>query len=226
MGRMVFLALKRSRLDHWYQRHVIALVLLQISFVLFLAIAYCLFLTTADQFWFLNYVDISDARYTGEFFVVFGRVMLMFTFYIPITLLLTLEIIRILLAQFVVKDETMKDKKDSSSVRANDVTVIEDLGCVSHIFSDKTGTLTQNLMTFAAIALPGPIRVSSLKEEANDDEDDDTWSNKSERETLSNSPTFCDPYFPLAYIFQRVQNSEESETELAQLIFIMAVCLE
>lgn len=36
--------------------------------------------------------------------------------------------------------------------------VLEDLGCISHIFTDKTGTLTQNEMLFSCFGLANDIR--------------------------------------------------------------------
>jgi len=46
-------------------------------------------------------------------------------------------------------DEEMMDVIDGEkiSMQARNSNLNEDLGCVEHIFSDKTGTITQNCMT-------------------------------------------------------------------------------
>lgn len=42
-------------------------------------------------------------------------------------------------------------------MRANNSNLNEDLGCVDYIFSDKTGTLTQNVMEMALFFIDGEV---------------------------------------------------------------------
>eukprot|EP00397_Hematodinium_sp_SG-2012_P000698 GEMP01000699.1.p1 GENE.GEMP01000699.1~~GEMP01000699.1.p1 ORF type:complete len:748 (+),score=124.00 GEMP01000699.1:32-2275(+) len=212
--------MKRNRLAGWYNRHVISLVVVQIGFSLFMALMYCLVLEVSLEWYLglgLDSNDLTTSWYATKFVHVFGRAMLMFTYYIPITLLVTLGIIRLLLAQFIMRDETMKQNLEDSDVVVNTTDVIDDLGCVSHIFSDKTGTLTQNLMTFAAVALPSPICVSSLY----------LFNDPDAAEApveIEDCPAFCDPKLPKDLLLKRIHGLEEAEMEFAKYLLIIALC--
>jgi magnesium-transporting ATPase (P-type) len=68
---------------------------------------------------------------------------ILYTYMIPISLFVTIELCRIVQAWFMMWDKEMRsDDGVSMSVRNSNLN--EDLGAVSYIFTDKTGTLTQN----------------------------------------------------------------------------------
>lgn len=49
----------------------------------------------------------------------------------------------------------MYHKKSKTPARARTTTLNEELGQIQYIFSDKTGTLTQNIMTFNKCSING-----------------------------------------------------------------------
>ena len=65
----------------------------------------------------------------------------------PISLLVTLEMVRLIQGFFIVYDTSMRQPSVQSS------NLNEELGQIHHVFSDKTGTLTCNVMEFKKITM-------------------------------------------------------------------------
>jgi len=253
---------KESRLTEWYNRHVIALVLLQITFVLILTLLY-VFFNENPKLWYLDFEDVDTVFHIKSFVIVLCRNILLFSYFVPITLVVTLELIRIIEKFFIRKDlhmmsfKSLPDKKDDESdpnlrsaksgssilssfrskkskknakktqkssasedhdeetgVVVNNSGVIEDLGMVTHIFTDKTGTLTKNLMVFhgyASARYPILATASYVNNEIT-----------SLDESTPCSLEFCDGKFPRNYIFQRVME-EAAEKEFAKYVVCLGV---
>lgn len=72
----------------------------------------------------------------------------MFTNMVPISLLVTVEIVKFWQAMFISWDISIYDTERDMPTRVQSSNLNEELGQISHIFSDKTGTLTSNVMQF------------------------------------------------------------------------------
>lgn len=81
--------------------------------------------------------------------------LILFSTFIPVSLFVTLEFIRVLQALFMRADYRMKTGDRSVVARATNLNEV--LGEVEHILSDKTGTLTENVMVYIACSAGGKI---------------------------------------------------------------------
>lgn len=61
----------------------------------------------------------------------------------------------LLQGQYVNFDRQMKNDATGDFAKARNTDMVEDLGMVEYVFSDKTGTLTSNEMQLRCIALRG-----------------------------------------------------------------------
>ncbi|CAH2236701.1 jg20919 [Pararge aegeria aegeria] len=83
--------------------------------------------------------------------------LLLYYYIIPMSLYVTIELYKFIGAFFIGWDEDLRCDETGRSAMANTSDLNEDLGQVEVLFSDKTGTLTKNLMVFKACSIKGQI---------------------------------------------------------------------
>lgn len=97
-----------------------------------------------------------------------GTWLLIFVPFIPISLMVTLEIIKFFQAMFISWDATLYDESKSMPAKVQSSNLNEELGQIEYIFSDKTGTLTQNIMEFKKMCV-GPYGYGFSSKESPED---------------------------------------------------------
>jgi phospholipid-translocating ATPase len=88
-------------------------------------------------------------------FITFFAAILVFQNLVPISLYITLEIVRTLQAVFIYSDIEMYYEKIDQPCIPKTWNISDDVGQIEYIFSDKTGTLTQNVMEFKKASING-----------------------------------------------------------------------
>lgn len=88
-------------------------------------------------------------------FVTFWSAIILFQNLVPISLYISLEIMRSAQAFFIFSDTFMYYEKLDYPCIPQSWNISDDLGQIEYIFSDKTGTLTQNVMEFKKCTING-----------------------------------------------------------------------
>jgi phospholipid-translocating ATPase len=83
--------------------------------------------------------------------------MSLLNYIVPLSMYVTIEMQRFVGSQFIESDEQLYDPKTDQPAKANTSDLNEDLGQVEYLFSDKTGTLTENEMLFKQFSVNGSV---------------------------------------------------------------------
>lgn len=94
--------------------------------------------------WYLGIDDVLSKNF-GYNLLTF---IILYNNLIPISLQVTLELVRFMQAIFINFDVEMYHEESDTPAMARTSNLNEELGMVKYIFSDKTGTLTRNVMEF------------------------------------------------------------------------------
>ncbi|KAI9505308.1 hypothetical protein BX070DRAFT_182303, partial [Coemansia spiralis] len=98
--------------------------------------------------WYLHKVHMPATA------LIFGYIVMMNAL-IPISLYVTLEAVKIFQCWFIQQDIAMYHPDTDTRAEARTTAINEDLGMVRYVFSDKTGTLTENIMKLRAVMIAG-----------------------------------------------------------------------
>lgn len=86
--------------------------------------------------------DFFDTPLISLFFISFFEWFILLQDFVSISLLVTLEMVKLFQAYFIENDWMLLDMTKDMAAKVNSSNLNEELGMVSYIFSDKTGTLT------------------------------------------------------------------------------------
>ncbi|TDH09495.1 hypothetical protein EPR50_G00087590 [Perca flavescens] len=95
----------------------------------------------------------SSAIFSG--FLTFWSYIIILNTVVPISLYVSVEVLRLGHSYFINWDRRMYCSQTDTAAEARTTTLNEELGQVEFIFSDKTGTLTQNIMVFSKCSING-----------------------------------------------------------------------
>jgi phospholipid-translocating ATPase len=102
--------------------------------------------------WYLGYPKKSPGY---EVLIIPARFLLLNSTMIPISLKVTLDLCKLFYAKFINNDLELYDEETDTPAHSNSTALSEDLGQIEYVLTDKTGTLTENVMMLKVCTIGG-----------------------------------------------------------------------
>jgi phospholipid-transporting ATPase len=103
----------------------------------------------------LSYLYIEDTNKVKQFFSDLLTYWVLYSALVPISLFVTIELVKYYQAFLINADLDMYYDKTDQPAICRTSSLVEELGQIEYIFSDKTGTLTCNVMEFKQCTIGG-----------------------------------------------------------------------
>ncbi|KAB5571442.1 hypothetical protein PHYPO_G00225000 [Pangasianodon hypophthalmus] len=157
-----------------------------------------------------------DLNYGGaaNFGLNFLTFIILFNNLIPISLLVTLEVIKFIQAYFINWDTDMLYEVTNTPAMARTSNLNEELGQVKYIFSDKTGTLTCNVMQFKKCTIAGVAYGHRSEMEDGSFAEEECHSSHSMEEAGFNDPS----------LLENLQSNHPTAAVIMEFMTMMAIC--
>uniref|UniRef100_A0A8C6VZ73 Phospholipid-transporting ATPase n=1 Tax=Nothobranchius furzeri TaxID=105023 RepID=A0A8C6VZ73_NOTFU len=164
---------------------------------------------TDEACWYLSRDISTNFAYNLLTFII------LYNNLIPISLLVTLEVVKFTQALFINWDMEMYYSETDTPAMARTSNLNEELGQVKYLFSDKTGTLTCNIMHFKKCTIAG-ITYGHFPD-LDCDRSMEDFSNLPSNS--NNSTEFDDPT-----LIQNIEKNHPTWPQICEFLTMMAVC--
>uniref|UniRef100_A0A671SMX3 Phospholipid-transporting ATPase n=1 Tax=Sinocyclocheilus anshuiensis TaxID=1608454 RepID=A0A671SMX3_9TELE len=143
---------KRSKLERRLNMDVLWCVILLLLM--------CLIAAVGHGFWLSGrqnpiYMIPDDTHPALAAFYMFWTMIIVLQVLIPISLYVSIEIVKLGQIYFIQNDLDLYNPVLDTGVQCRALNITEDLGQIQYLFSDKTGTLTENRMLFRRCTVAG-----------------------------------------------------------------------
>uniref|UniRef100_A0A5F9DQ53 Phospholipid-transporting ATPase n=1 Tax=Oryctolagus cuniculus TaxID=9986 RepID=A0A5F9DQ53_RABIT len=153
------------------QTHVDRLMNILVLWIFLFLIVMCLMLAIGHGIWenkigyyfqiFLPWENYVSSSFVSSLFIFWSYFIVLNTM-VPISLYVSVELIRLGNSYYINWDQKMFYAPKNTPAQARTTTLNEELGQVKYVFSDKTGTLTQNIMIFHKCSINGTLYAGAV----------------------------------------------------------------
>uniref|UniRef100_A0A8C6ZJI4 Phospholipid-transporting ATPase n=1 Tax=Nothoprocta perdicaria TaxID=30464 RepID=A0A8C6ZJI4_NOTPE len=186
--------LKRSNVEKVTNMQILVLFCILLVMALVSSVGALLWNRThGEVVWYLEMLSVNFGYNLLTFIILYNNL-------IPISLLVTLEVVKFTQALFINWDIDMYYPETDTPAMARTSNLNEELGQVKYLFSDKTGTLTCNIMTFKKCSIAG-VTYGQLPP------------------STSESCEFDDPR-----LLQNIENDHPTAVHIQEFLTLLAVC--
>jgi phospholipid-translocating ATPase len=147
---------KRSKIERETNFNVIMNFIILIILCVISGIAHGFYVSRTDTsaYYYEKDAPASSNIYLDSL-IVFVSSLIVFQNIVPISLYITIEIVKTIQAYFIFQDIEMYYAPYDTPCVPKTWNISDDLGQIEYVFSDKTGTLTQNVMEFKKCSING-----------------------------------------------------------------------
>ncbi|XP_069074061.1 phospholipid-transporting ATPase IC-like isoform X1 [Pleurodeles waltl] len=204
--------MKRTKLDLMMNKIVFSVFLMVIAFAVLLSVGSGLLHETMQKKH--KYIPAMPPQITPAFyaFLLFWGNIILLNNLVPIILFITIEGIYAIHSLFINWDVEMYYAATDTPATARATSLNDNLGQIEYIFSDKTGTLTQNIMTFRKCCINGRVYGSSSDAEGKMQEVSFRWNPYADGKFQFHDQTLVDT----------VRNGKEQDA--AEFFRLLALC--
>ena len=152
--------IKRSKIERKMNSYLIICF-----FFMSMLIAICSFVSIIEVSRNSIYNQFITKNINSSPYLVILTFIILFNRFIPISLYVTIDILKILQSKFMTWDLHLYCETTERSPVVKNTDLLDELGQIEYIFADKTGTLTYNQMEFKKCSIKGIVydSLSSLK---------------------------------------------------------------